>query len=171
MIAVDIHDRMSSLPWRAASQRPSSQQLAGGTHRASYRKPDVLLLMIGDDHRSASARKRYFARCGVQVKFVCVEFGRAEVERDIYDCVVINAGLPAVVDGFAVCRELRSLSDVAIVVASARADIGARVAGFDAGADDVVAWPLSTDELMAVIRHVLASGAQGRGPCIIPRTL
>src|SRR5262249_25391658 len=58
-------------------------------------------------------------------------------------------------DGIHVARELRRLSDVPIVMLTARADESDRLLGLDAGADDYIVKPFSPRELVARVRAVL----------------
>jgi two-component system response regulator RegX3 len=71
-----------------------------------------------------------------------------------YDVVVLDVLLPGV-SGTEVCRRLRKLSDVPIVMLTARDAEVDRVVGLDAGADDYVTKPFSTPELISRIRAIL----------------
>lgn len=67
------------------------------------------------------------------------------------DVIVLDLGLPDL-DGIEVCREIRSRSAIPIVVLSARDSDRDKIALLDAGADDYVTKPFSTDELRARVR-------------------
>jgi DNA-binding response OmpR family regulator len=82
------------------------------------------------------------------------EDGLARFDRLPADCVLLNVLLPDL-DGFEVCRRLRSRSDVPIIMVTARADSFDVVAGLEAGADDYVTKPYEPKELMARIRAML----------------
>ena len=59
-------------------------------------------------------------------------------------------------DGFAVCAELRRLADpVPILMLTAKGQVEDRVKGLDAGADDYLVKPFSTEELLARVRALL----------------
>ena len=77
------------------------------------------------------------------------QFGRAPT-----DVVLIDIMLPGI-DGFEVCRSLRKLSDVPIVMVTARNDTHDIVAGLEAGADDYLTKPFAPKELSARIRALL----------------
>jgi two-component system, OmpR family, KDP operon response regulator KdpE len=80
------------------------------------------------------------------------------------DLVVLDLNMP-VLDGFAVCRELRTWSQVPILVLSVREDEADKVAALDLGADDYLTKPFGTDELMARVRALLRrAGAPGMPP-------
>jgi DNA-binding response OmpR family regulator len=68
--------------------------------------------------------------------------------------VVLDIGLPGM-DGFDVCRRIRSGSSVPIVMLTARDEEPDRVAGLEVGADDYVSKPFSPRELAARIKAVL----------------
>jgi two-component system KDP operon response regulator KdpE len=68
--------------------------------------------------------------------------------------VILDLGLPDT-DGVEVCRQLRSWSDVPIVVLSARDQEMEKVGALDLGADDYLTKPFSTAELLARIRVAL----------------
>src|SRR5689334_21781040 len=79
-----------------------------------------------------------------------------------YDLVLLDLGLPKR-DGQEVLRALRARhSSVPVLIATARDEIGDRIAGLDAGADDYVVKPYDTHELLARIRALLRRSA-GRG--------
>ncbi|MEY4130794.1 MAG: hypothetical protein RLZZ31_918 [Actinomycetota bacterium] len=70
------------------------------------------------------------------------------------DVVLIDIMLPGI-DGFDVCRSIRRMSDVPIVMVTARADTHDVVAGLEAGADDYLTKPFAPKELSARIRALL----------------
>jgi DNA-binding response OmpR family regulator len=74
--------------------------------------------------------------------------------RQPSDVVLIDIMLPGI-DGFEVCRSVRRLSDVPIIMVTARADTHDVVAGLEAGADDYLTKPFVPKELSARIRALL----------------
>jgi DNA-binding response OmpR family regulator len=70
------------------------------------------------------------------------------------DLIVLDLMLPGV-DGIEVCRDLRTESDVPIIMLTARDEEVDRVVGLEIGADDYVVKPFSMRELMARIKSVL----------------
>jgi two-component system KDP operon response regulator KdpE len=73
--------------------------------------------------------------------------------QDRPDIVVLDLGLPDL-DGVEVIRQLRTWTQVPVIVLSGRADSHDKVDALDAGADDYVTKPFSVDELLARIRVV-----------------
>jgi two-component system OmpR family response regulator len=79
-----------------------------------------------------------------------------------YDAIVLDVMLPGV-DGFDVCRRLRAAGTWSqILMLTARDDVGDRVAGLDAGADDYLSKPFSFDELLARLRALGRRGVPER---------
>ena len=76
------------------------------------------------------------------------------VEHRHPDIVLLDVGLPDT-DGFAVLREIRSFSDVPVVMLTARDDAMDKVKGLELGADDYVTKPFNHLELMARVKAVL----------------
>ena len=71
------------------------------------------------------------------------------------DLILLDIMMPKL-DGFAVCAELRRLSNpVPILMLTAKGQVEDRVTGLDAGADDYLVKPFSTEELLARVRALL----------------
>ena len=71
------------------------------------------------------------------------------------DLILLDIMMPRL-DGFEVCRELRRLSiRVPILMLTAKGQVEDRVTGLDAGADDYLVKPFSTEELLARVRALL----------------
>ncbi len=90
---------------------------------------------------------------------------RAEVESRTHkpDLLLVDLGLPDA-DGLKVIRQVRSWSQVPIVVLSARTMEEQKIAALDAGADDYVTKPFSAPELLARVRAALRRQARGAAP-------
>ena len=70
------------------------------------------------------------------------------------DLVILDIMLPAL-DGFEVCRRIRSWSKTPILMLTARGDEEDRIQGFDLGADDYLVKPFSPRELVSRVRAIL----------------
>ena len=79
------------------------------------------------------------------------------------DLVVLDLGLPDL-EGTEVCRRIRSISKVPIVILSARGSEADKVAALDIGADDYVTKPFGSEELLARIRVALRRLEDSEGP-------
>ncbi|KWB60156.1 two-component system response regulator CreB [Burkholderia ubonensis] len=71
-----------------------------------------------------------------------------------FDLVVLDVGLPDI-NGFEVCRTLRTFTDVPVIFLTARHDEIDRIVGLEIGADDYVVKPFSPRELAARVRVIL----------------
>lgn len=76
------------------------------------------------------------------------------------DLVILDLGLPDR-DGIEVIRDLRSWSDVPIIILSARSDEDDKIGALDAGADDYLAKPFGVGELLARTRAMLRRRSRG----------
>ena len=83
------------------------------------------------------------------------------------DAVVMDVMMPFS-DGLSVCRELRRRANrTPILLLTARHEIGDRVAGLDAGADDYLVKPFSIDELLARVRALLRRNAPATNSTVL----
>lgn len=110
-------------------------------------------LLVEDDPAIARALSEGLARYGFVVRHV--QTG-AEALRDHPGAAVVllDLGLPDG-DGIDVCRSLRAVSDVPIIIITARSDEVERVVGLEVGADDYLPKPFGLRELVARMRAVL----------------
>ncbi|HPI78233.1 MAG TPA: response regulator transcription factor [bacterium] len=76
--------------------------------------------------------------------------------------VILDISMPGM-DGFEVCREIRKVSDVPIIMLTARNTETNKVVGLELGADDYVTKPFSVAELMARVKANLRRAEAGRG--------
>ena len=119
------------------------------------------ILIVDDEPRIAAIAGDYLRHAGFTVE--TAETGAAGLERMRSArpaLVVLDLRLPDM-DGIEVARALRKVSNVPIVMLTARAEESDRLLGLDAGADDYVVKPFSPRELVARVRAVLRrSGAE-----------
>ncbi|MDP9072463.1 MAG: response regulator transcription factor [Actinomycetota bacterium] len=113
------------------------------------------LLLVEDDDSLRESVSLLCERAGWSVE--CEADGEKAIERFMtghFDLVLLDLMLPSV-DGFEVCRSIRRVSAVPIVMLTARADTSDIVAGLELGADDYVTKPFEAAELVARVRAVL----------------
>ncbi len=113
------------------------------------------ILIIEDDQRIRQSLSSRLAERGHDVD--AVGTAMAGVESAVsgrFDVVVLDLGLPDL-DGAEALRMIRSITEVPVVVATARDDESEIVRLLDAGADDYVVKPYSAEHLEARIRAVL----------------
>lgn len=83
------------------------------------------------------------------------EAGLKRAAEEKPDLVLLDIMMPRL-DGYAVCEELRRMeSAAAILMLTAKGQVDDRVTGLDAGADDYLVKPFSTEELLARVRALL----------------
>jgi DNA-binding response OmpR family regulator len=80
--------------------------------------------------------------------------GLALLDEEVPDLVVLDLLMPGM-DGFEVCREIRSRSDAYVIMLTSKADEVDRVLGLTIGADDYLVKPFANAELVARIRAML----------------
>ena len=83
---------------------------------------------------------------------------RRVLDRTHIDLLVLDLMLPGE-DGLALCRELRSRSQLPIIMLTARGEDVDRIVGLELGADDYVAKPFNPRELLGRIKAVLRRAA------------
>lgn len=118
------------------------------------------ILVVDDDAALAEMLQIVLEASGFDASWV----GRgdealAEFRRSKPDLVLLDLMLPGR-DGVDVCRDLRAESDVPIVMLTAKSDTLDVVAGLEAGADDYVAKPFKTQELLARVKTRLRRNAR-----------
>ena len=113
------------------------------------------VLIIEDDARIRPLLMRSLGERGHAVSSASTGMqGLAMAVDHRPDLVILDLGLPDV-DGTRVLSMLRAVSDVPVIIASARDDDPSLVGCLDAGADDYVVKPFTTDQLEARIRAVM----------------
>ncbi len=116
---------------------------------------ETRILTVEDDERIRTAVRLALEDEGWEVEEADTgEEALQAFTRQPSDVVLIDIMLPGI-DGFDVCRSIRRVSDVPIVMVTARADTHDVVAGLEAGADDYLTKPFAPKELSARIRALL----------------
>jgi two-component system, OmpR family, response regulator RegX3 len=115
----------------------------------------VKLLVVEDDPAIAEPLVAGLRHHGFEVEHVGT--GQLAIDRVAsaagMDMVLLDLGLPDI-DGITVCREIRKVSQVPIIMVTARDDEVDRVVGLELGADDYVSKPFGIRELVARVRAV-----------------
>lgn len=114
------------------------------------------ILVVEDEPKMSALVSDYLRAAGYEPH--CIADGRAVVDAfkaTPYDLILLDLMLPGR-DGFEICRELRSFSDVPIVMLTARVEEAERLLGLDLGADDYICkTPFSPREIVARVKAVL----------------
>ncbi|MDY7229579.1 response regulator transcription factor [Hyalangium rubrum] len=128
----------------------------------------VQILLVEDDERLARLTARYLQEHGLVVTVARTgSEGLAEASRHAFDVILLDLMLPGR-DGLEVCRELRTRSDVPIIMVTARGEEADRVLGLETGADDYLPKPYSSRELLARIRAQVRRARGQAGPATQP---
>ncbi|WP_300783510.1 response regulator [Enhydrobacter sp.] len=113
------------------------------------------ILMIDDDDRLAAMVSDYLGGAGFRVTVAgTAREGEGWLKRESFDAVILDLMLPDA-DGLDLCRRLRAVSDVPILMLTARGEPMDRVVGLEIGADDYLAKPFEPRELQARLRAIL----------------
>ncbi len=117
------------------------------------------VLIVEDEVKMASLIRRGLRKEGMAADVAIKgEDALWMAEATEYDAIVLDVMLPGI-DGFEVCRRLRSSEVWApILMLTARDSVRDRVAGLDTGADDYLTKPFSYAELLARLRALVRRG-------------
>jgi DNA-binding response OmpR family regulator len=114
------------------------------------------VVVVEDDDHIAELLDLYLDQAGFRTaRATNGPDGLALVAEHQPALVVLDIGLPGGLDGFEVCRRLRTTSSVPVLVLTARGDETDRVVGLELGADDYVTKPFSPRELVARVKAIL----------------
>jgi two-component system response regulator MprA len=122
------------------------------------------ILIVDDDPGIRTSLRRMLAYEGYQVSEA--EDGRAALSAaldQLPDLVVLDLMLPGI-DGLEVCRRMREVDDVPILMLTALDGTRDEVMGLDTGADDYLAKPFVKEQLLARIRALLRRRPEGERP-------
>ena len=113
------------------------------------------VLLIDDDHRLRGLLADYLEPNGVHLEHAPDgTIGLAMLARGSFDAVLLDVMMPGL-DGLSVLRSIRERQAVPVLMLTARGDEADRVVGLELGADDYIAKPFSSRELLARLRAVL----------------
>ena len=99
-------------------------------------------------------------------KVVTAESGEEALEffqKMTPELVILDVGLPKL-DGLSVCRRIRSLGEVPVLMLSAFSQDNDRIVGLEVGADDYLGKPYNPRELLARVRALLRRSKMGSAP-------
>ena len=113
------------------------------------------ILLIDDDAELCALLVEFLSHEGFSVE--CAHEGNRGLERALRgenELVILDVMLPGL-DGFEILRRLRAKSRVPVLMLTARGEDMDRIAGLEMGADDYLAKPFNSRELVARIRAIL----------------
>jgi len=126
------------------------------------------VLVIDDDEEIAHLVGRWLQRKGYEA--ITAKDGPEGLRlfyKERPDLVILDVMMPEM-DGWDVCRRVREVSDVPVIMLTAKAEPTDKITGFDLGADDYVTKPFEFPELLARVGATLrrVEGVRDRGPLV-----
>ena len=113
------------------------------------------ILIVDDDDNIAELISLYLIKECYDTKIVGDgESALREYENYRPDLILLDLMLPGI-DGYQVCREIRSHSNVPIIMLSAKGEVFDKVLGLELGADDYMIKPFDSKEMVARVKAVL----------------
>ena len=114
------------------------------------------ILIVEDEATIAELEKDYLELSGFEVEVA--NDGRVGMEKALnedYDLIILDLMLPEI-DGFEICRKVRTEKNVPIIMVSAKKDDIDKIRGLGLGADDYMTKPFSPSELVARVKAHMA---------------
>ena len=113
-------------------------------------------VLIADDNKQiVSILSEYYKKNNFTVSTVFDgEAALKEIEENEFDIILLDVMMPKK-DGFDVCREVRTFSNVPIIMITARGEDYEKIMGLEIGADDYIVKPFSPGEIIARINAIL----------------
>src|SRR2546427_852094 len=138
--------------------------MMGNPAATSERRGPMRVLVVEDETTIARPLRRALEREGYDVSVCETGHGALKLARTWSpDLILLDLLLPDM-DGRDVAREIRGVSQVPIIMVTARAEESDRVVGLEIGADDYVTKPFSVTELIARMRAVTRRSSGGAAP-------
>ena len=110
------------------------------------------ILIIEDEEAIAELEKDYLELSGFEVKMENTgDHGLKAALNEDFDLVILDLMLPEM-DGFEVCRHIREVKDIPILMVSAKKEDIDKIRGLGLGADDYITKPFSPSELVARVK-------------------
>ena len=113
------------------------------------------VLVVDDDVNICELLKLYIEREGYETYVSHSGRGAVELFRETTPNIVLLDIMIPDMDGYQVCREIRKISDVPIIMLTAKGETFDKVLGLEMGADDYIVKPFEPKELIARIKAVL----------------
>jgi two-component system phosphate regulon response regulator OmpR len=119
--------------------------------------PDLVrhLLVVDDDRRIRELLQKYLIEYGYHVTTASdAQEARKRMTRFDFDLLIVDIMMPGE-DGLTLTKQLRTKTDMPILVLTARGEPEDRIAGFESGADDYLAKPFEPRELLLRVASIL----------------
>ncbi|MBO5199360.1 MAG: response regulator transcription factor [Lachnospiraceae bacterium] len=114
------------------------------------------ILIVEDETAIAELEKDYLELSGFEVAIASTgDVGLSRALKEDFNLVVLDLMLPGL-DGFEICRQIREVKNIPILMVSAKKDDIDKIRGLGLGADDYMTKPFSPSELVARVKAHLA---------------
>jgi len=114
------------------------------------------ILIIEDEIAIAELEKDYLELSGFEVEMAITgDTGATRAINEEFDLIILDLMLPNV-DGFEICRKIRAVKNIPVLMVSAKKDDIDKIRGLGLGADDYITKPFSPSELVARVKAHLA---------------
>jgi len=120
------------------------------------------ILLVDDEHNIVDLARMYLEQEGFKVEAAYDGQVALDKIKSLQPALVVLDLMLPVVDGWEVCRRVRSTSDMPIIMLTARDDDVDKIVGLELGADDYVTKPFNPRELVARVKAILRRA--GREP-------
>ncbi|MCM0081848.1 response regulator [Geomonas sp. Red32] len=122
------------------------------------------ILIVEDEEKLASLLGDYLRQSGFETSWIAEGTGVVPLVRErMPDLILLDLMLPGR-DGLEICKEIRSFSQVPIIMITARVEEIDRLLGLELGADDYVCKPFSPREVVARVKTVLRRTGEHPAP-------
>lgn len=113
------------------------------------------IIIIEDDKELGNLVKTYLTKYNHDVSlFESPVSGLESINKTPYDILILDIMLPEM-DGFTTLKELRKISELPVIMLTARGDVSDKIVGLELGADDYMPKPFEPRELLARIDAIL----------------
>src|SRR5271163_4472270 len=144
---------------RCSSRRHTHRY--SGTLLKSFMNEHRRILVVDDESQITRVLRTSLNAQGYDIRVANDGETALEIMKDFTpDLVITDLAMPNM-NGIELCRRLREISQVPIVVLSVRGEERGKIEALDSGADDYITKPFSTGELLARVRAALRRAPQG----------
>lgn len=131
---------------------------------------DIKILVVDDSLVTREMLQSYFAEEGYSVTGAgTAEEAERYLDQDDYDLVLLDIRLPGK-DGLTLTRELRSRSEIGIILVTGKQDEIDRIIGLECGADEYVSKPFNPREILARGKNLIRRVHKQRQGAVVPET-
>lgn len=113
------------------------------------------ILIVEDEIKIAEVIKAYLDKEGYNTKIAYDGYSAIDMfNKDIDDLILLDLMLPDI-SGEEVCKKIRDISDVPIIMVTAKIEDESRIGGFNLGCDDYICKPFNMKELVLRVKAVI----------------